>query len=223
MGRVINCVQCDQPFELTKKHPNKRFCSLACSCRANAIQQRLPPKVCAYCGETFTSLKSKAEYCSLRCAGKANGAKRVPKSPADRFWSRVSKTDGCWIWTGLLSTHGYGIFSIKSRHIIAPRYSWKLHFGDIPGNMHVLHRCDTPACVRPDHLFLGTHQDNMADMVAKGRHHHGENHRSHVLNDEKVREIRASPASLSQLAKMYGVDPSMISRIKSGKAWKHVK
>lgn len=216
------CLYCNQAFTTTKKHPDQQYCSLACSNRRNALAQRLPPKVCEQCGETFTSLKSKARYCSLRCAGKASNANRVWKNPADRFWESVSKTDGCWIWTGLLSTQGYGIFSIKSKHIIAPRYSWALHFGPILDDSHVLHRCDNPACVRPDHLFLGTHQENMQDMVSKGRHHHGEKHRSHKLSEFAVQEIRSSKMTHAELARFWCVNQSVISRIRARKAWKHI-
>lgn len=92
-------------------------------------------------------------------------------APAEvRFWRRVDKTDDCWLWTGGSNGLGYGVFGIATGQTMgAHRYSWQIVFGPIPDGMFVCHQCDTPACVRPDHLFLGTHEDNMVDMVSKGR------------------------------------------------------
>jgi hypothetical protein len=87
-----------------------------------------------------------------------------------RFWAKVCKTDTCWLWTGVKSV-GYGhMWDGSGRPKHAHRLSWEIHHGPIPSGMDVLHRCDTPACVRPDHLFIGTASDNMLDAVSKGRH-----------------------------------------------------
>jgi len=88
----------------------------------------------------------------------------------ERFWDKVQKTDTCWLWIGSTNQDGYGRFNIGGKLGGAHRYSFELHTGEIPEGMHVLHTCDTPACVRPDHLFLGTHSDNMQDMYRKRRH-----------------------------------------------------
>src|SRR5678816_769446 len=104
-----------------------------------------------------------------------------------RFWKHVKRAqgDGCWIWTADKMTSqqkrrtqrgaGYGNFMINgcTKRVFAHRFSWELHFGPIPPGMLVCHRCDNPSCVRPDHLFLGTHKDNTQDMIRKGRHAHG--------------------------------------------------
>src|ERR1041384_6319384 len=88
----------------------------------------------------------------------------------ERFWAKVKKTDGCWEWTGAKHKRGYGL--IRSKEISmyrAHRLSWVIHNGPIPDGLHVPHDCDTPSCTRPDHLFLGTHKDNMEDATRKGR------------------------------------------------------
>jgi HNH endonuclease len=102
--------------------------------------------------------------------------------------------------------------------------SWKLHFGAIPDNMHVLHKCDDPACVAPHHLFLGTHRDNMLDKEAKGRANSpiGARNRSSKLTVDMVREIKASQESQVVLAERYRVTDGAINHIKMGRTWKHV-
>jgi hypothetical protein len=96
----------------------------------------------------------------------------MPATDFTRFWSKVHKAEhGCWLWTASFRIGGYGNFMFRGKPHKAHRVSWILTHGEIPDGALVCHSCDTPACVRPDHLFLGTHQDNMQDMNAKGRHH----------------------------------------------------
>lgn len=91
----------------------------------------------------------------------------------ERFWSRVKRGDGCWEWQGGSNQYGYGLFTRRGCDTkvtrVASRISWELAHGPIPQGMVVCHKCDNPPCVNPDHLFIGTHLDNMRDMVAKGR------------------------------------------------------
>lgn len=89
----------------------------------------------------------------------------------ERFWSKVNKTDECWLWTRGRTKQGYGTFSLDGKTHNAHRLAWLFTYGD-PGELQVLHRCDNPPCVRPDHLFLGTVADNMKDRDAKGRNGH---------------------------------------------------
>lgn len=92
-----------------------------------------------------------------------------------RFWSKISKTNSCWTWIGKISTTGYGVMMIGSRadnsrrYIKAHRISFFIHFGEIPDGMWILHKCDNPKCVNPEHLFAGTPKDNTQDMIKKGR------------------------------------------------------
>lgn len=90
-------------------------------------------------------------------------------SPEDRFWMKVNKTDGCWLWTAATFAYGYGIFRVDGRNQYAHRVAWELTNGPIPDGLSCLHRCDVPGCVNPDHLFLGTQGDNARDRNAKGR------------------------------------------------------
>jgi len=90
-------------------------------------------------------------------------------SDEERFWSRVKKTDRCWLWTGNKNPDGYGMFWLDGKAHGAHRVSWLFHYGEIPKHLFVLHHCDNPACVRPCHLFLGTAGDNSRDSWAKGR------------------------------------------------------
>ena len=89
-------------------------------------------------------------------------------TPSERFLAKIDRTGECWIWVGARNQHGYGVFYINGADHRAHRVSWFLHYGEWPASP-VLHTCDTPPCVRPDHLFLGTQADNMRDASAKGR------------------------------------------------------
>lgn len=144
----------------------------------------------------------------------------------DRFWSKVEKTDGCWNWTAGVSEKGYGLFSVNNRNRRAHRVSYEMHCEPIPPGMQVLHKCDNPRCVRPDHLFLGTGADNMADKVAKGREAHvgvqGEKHPRAKLTNEQVLAIRSMSGSEGGIAGLFGVSVRAINDIRNRKSWKHI-
>ena len=94
--------------------------------------------------------------------------------PVERFWMKVEKTESCWLWTAAINKTGYGDFyASRTKHVLAHRFSWVLHYGPVPDGLFVCHHCDNPRCVRPDHLWLGTTQENTADMLKKGRHRFG--------------------------------------------------
>lgn len=151
----------------------------------------------------------------------------------DRFWSKVDQ-DGpipehkpelgpCWMWTASKQPTGYGQFAGEGRTtVFAHRQSWILAYGPIPDGLWVLHQCDNRACVRPDHLFLGTNADNVADMVAKGRHPEGAASSSAKLSEDDVREIRRSyvPGSAPLLAARFGVSAGTISDVTRGRSWR---
>lgn len=126
----------------------------------------LPSRLCAFCKQPFyRPHHPRQPFCSLTCRSLAQ------RRPApERFWMKVQITPTCWLYMGARTTAGYGSFRIKSHvTIYAHRYTYELAFGPIPAGYEVCHHCDQPACVRPAHFFLGTHGDNVRDMVAKGR------------------------------------------------------
>lgn len=170
----------------------------------------------------FQLRKGKPRYCSLPCAYAARG--KVPL--ADRFWPKVEKSEGCWLWTAARTPRGYGHLRYRNEYLLAHRASWEIHFGPVPDDLKVLHTCDTPACVRPDHLFLGTSLDNHDDMKAKGRSAKGEKHGGARLTEAQVLEIRARFAAggISQgaLRAMYGITQSHVRSIITRKTWRHL-
>lgn len=146
-----------------------------------------------------------------------------------RFWPKVRKTPGCWLWVGS-KTMGYGQLGTGgdvSTKILAHRLSWLLHHGSIPEGVCVLHKCDVRACVRPDHLFLGTHRDNMLDAEVKGRARHpcGEEHSHAKLTEEGVRKarwLRQQGASIYRLAHQFGVSDVAMRNALIGRTWRCV-
>lgn len=146
-------------------------------------------------------------------------ASKSKLSLAERFWSKVDKADGdaCWLWTRARFTRGYGKFAPCSYELEgAHRMAWVLTHGPIPDGLWVLHKCDTRPCCRPDHLFLGTRQDNVDDMVAKGRNNGGFTPSSRKLLTDQVIEVRTRIArgeSQRAVGRLFGLDHRNIGRI----------
>jgi hypothetical protein len=93
------------------------------------------------------------------------------RTPEERFWNQVRRSEGCWEWIGIADADGYGKFTAAGKRSKAHRWAWTQTNGPIPEGLNVLHHCDNPPCVRPEHLFLGTQRDNLRDMAAKRRTH----------------------------------------------------
>lgn len=158
-----------------------------------------------------------------------------------RFWAKVAKDwptpphcpelGPCWLWTASKRNKGYGAFAYTvNGHLVqdrAHRFSYVLHAGHIPDGLFVLHRCDVPRCCNPSHLFVGTNDENIRDMLSKGRHARGTDHHAAKMDEIKIRSLRADYAtgniSLSRLARKYGLALGNTHRIVQRKAWKHVK
>lgn len=195
-----------------KRSPRQPLTSFECEiCRA--IFKR----------SSYSTRKYRHRFCSRECY---DNSRKKPEG--EKFWMRVSKgePEACWNWIGCLNSRGYGQFvPKKGPPVSAHRYSFILEHGPV-GMFHVLHKCDNRACVNPRHLFLGTHQDNMTDMMKKWRYSKGVNRPKAKLTDEKVIEIRArySEGGISQnkLGEIYGVCDSVICQIVNRKRWRHV-
>lgn len=138
-----------------------------------------------------------------------------------RFFSQLIQVDDCLEWPGAIDTRGYGHFRSGRQIVRAHRAAFESAFGAIPHGAHVLHKCDNRRCCNPEHLRLGTHAENMADMVSKGRSHKpsGESNGRALLSDADVSAIRADPRGTRTIAKDYPVSRSAIQRIKTGRAW----
>lgn len=149
------------------------------------------------------------------------------RSLQERFWSHVDKTDTCWLWRPSAKSGDYGRIREygRSRKLKAHRVSWEIHFGPLDAGQQVLHKCDNPPCVRPDHLFIGSPATNAADRVAKNRQAKGQQTGVAKLNPDLVRAIRKrldECGNQRQTAREFGVSSVTVCWIANGKTWKHV-
>jgi hypothetical protein len=132
----------------------------------------------------------------------------------------------CWVWTGASVGNGYcqitnDYSALNNKYV--HRASWELHNGEIPAGMFVMHRCDNPRCINPEHLCVGTHADNMADMVRKNRQANGGDQGAAKLTDEDVKLIRAAPrGERMSLARKLGIDYTTFWLARTRKTWRHL-
>ncbi len=161
----------------------------------------------------------------------------VTVDPVVRFWSKVRKDAGCWLWMGAIADTGYGIFNSGHHHLVgAHRFSFELHFGVLAPGECALHHCDNRACVRPDHLFRGSYKDNVDDMDKKGRRRNrqlkGEAHGRAKLTAVQVIEARslwknrgktgrsATGLTTQDFAQKFGVSATTMHAAITGKTWR---
>lgn len=167
-------------------------------------------------------------YYQARNGSKERGT--VGMSTSERVQFYTDKSGECWVWTGAKNLQGYGKLKTDEGPIkAAHRLAWEIANGPIPEGRLVLHRCDNPSCVRPEHLFLGTYVDNHQDMIQKGRSPHigtdrpprnyarGEKHPYAKLSDAQVEEIKAASGTQREIAARFGVTQGTVSSIRSGK------
>ena len=144
----------------------------------------------------------------------------------ERFWKYVKKTPDCWEWVGS-KMQNYGMLNVGGKPKLASRLSWEIHYGPIPANKMVLHKCDNPSCTNPEHLYIGNQFNNMADMWNRGRanpgHVFGEKHGMSKLTDEAVRFIRQSTDKTGVLAAQFNVSKTTIQYVRTRKCWQHIE
>lgn len=138
----------------------------------------------------------------------------------EKYWTEPMT--GCWLWVGSVNYDGYGVIWYKHSRKRAHRASYELHYGPIPEGLVVCHRCDTPACVAPHHLFLGTSKENSEDAVRKGRMSRGEKVGTSKLTEQQVREIYSATGPQRQIAEAYGIHQAHVSDIKTKRRWAHL-
>lgn len=179
------------------------------------------PTACGYCGEPFQASPARTKYCRQACYLSAV-RERNAETVVARFWAKVARgSDGeCWPWTGTRSK-GYGIFHLsrtqsKQQTQFAHRFAWEITNGPVPDKLSVLHHCDNPPCVNPNHLFVGTLGDNLQDARSKGRLIDGK----HLIkvDDAGLLDIKTNyrRGNGKQLAAKYGVSLISILRIVAG-------
>ena len=174
-------------------------------------------RICPHCGKKFTTARGQQRHggfpthCSLDCV----------------LWSRVavSAPSQCWIWKGAIDNVGYGSFTYAGKRYRAHRAMYELAHGPIEGSgLFVCHTCDNRECCNPAHLWLGTQQENNADMGRKDRGHYkrGERHPYAKLTADAVRAIRKDRRPHSKIAKDYSISPTTVSNVQNRKRWAHL-
>lgn len=148
--------------------------------------------------------------------------------PISRFLTYLKNVGDCVEWDGPLNSYGYGIFNFKGRKYAAHRMAWEMEKGTISKNLEVCHKCDNPKCVNVDHLFVGTHQDNMTDMVNKKRlkGKSGSTNLQAKLNEDQVKEIRMLKDEGiygTDIAKKFKISHRLVYAICNRQAWRHLQ
>jgi len=205
---------------------NMPLCLVCDNCKKEFITRKRSTRVIRFCSqkcsnELLNPIRSN-HWANFREERKKESREELVEKMRLPFEQSFEKSDGCWIWKG--SRKGpkrleYGSFHFRDESTVAHRFSWLIYKGDIPTGILVLHKCDVPLCVNPDHLFLGTHLDNERDKIAKGRH------KGEKLNPDKVKELKSLMASDfgdMNLARKYGVSYQTIWHIRIGRTWKDI-
>lgn len=238
----MNSKPCPNCRELFYRKPslslNQWLSQEACgpTCAIELREQRRvrvvrPTKSCVICRGTFSKPDafSAAQWearqtCSMQCGRASSRRTYAARRPA-LFWAKVDRSRGlrgCWVWRGSTDVGGYGKFDDRHAH----RVAWELTTGDtLTPDVYVCHRCDSPPCCNPAHLFLGNHAANMLDMTKKGRSARGERAARSRLTSNQVQSIRllyAGGLSAYRLGLMFKIAKSSIQQAVTRKTWKHI-
>lgn len=199
--------------------------------------------VCRACGCSFMCERrlfnrGQGKFCSRLCssqhgalarreqAAKLRASGDLQRDAFVRLEGRIEPdlNSGCWLWSGSANHQGYGLISVANQMRSTHRFAYEVANGSIPTGMMVCHRCDTPACVKPAHLFLGTAQNNTDDRMAKGRHNpaRGERAGFSVLTEDQVRESRLLKLTPAEMSDRYGIVQSGATRALRGDTWAHI-
>lgn len=229
------CKTCGKTFEAEVSQVEQGkglYCSRSCSAKARSKPPQLITKHCEWCHQPFQvggKRNKKVRCCSRSCAAYHHAATHPRKctDPITRFWSHVNKLPGdnaCWLWTGKRSSTGYGSITLPGKKTVsAHRFAYETLVGPIPPGQLVRHSCDTPLCVRPDHLIPGTQKQNMQDAIDRKRTATGEHVNNAKLTVAQVRQIRSAHANgtpQKTLARQYHVYKGTISEIVHRRTWK---
>ena len=190
------------------------------------IMPKIYKRNCDQCSEPYGGYGPR--FCSTECW--YTWVKEQPPEPlASRFWAKVEIKGllDCWLWTGCKHSDGYGHIRDGRKVMSAHRIAWELVYGSIPTGQYICHHCDVPACVNPNHLFIGSQKDNMDDMNAKGRGNYlkGEQNGFSKLTEENVLAIRSlgkQDLKHADIAKRFSIQRSQVSAIMTRRAWKHI-
>lgn len=201
----------------------KKFRAICKSCRSKAVmtyQKSIPEKRRAYATQFARSSGRVRQYPCITCSALCYKVyAKAFCSPMCRFMSYVTKTDGCWLWIGCKNRRGYGKICFEGNiHATAHRVSYQLFKGPIVDDLYVCHTCDNPSCVNPEHLWLGTTQDNKVDQLKKDRG-------GVKLKADNVLEIRkmySEGVGSVAISRIFDVACSTISNIAKRRVWKHI-